>query len=225
MAKASKKVVEAVNRALLASIATGGVAFATKDEAIAAGLSNNPPLVEVNLTVPDPNDANKVAIRVTEAGSAFLVAGANPVVETVVEPTASKFEIFTGAVLPPAKPRGGGFGAGAPKKYPFDEMEVGGFFFVAKSAAVPDPLKTLGSTVSSANLRFAEQIGEKIVTRAKRGKGNKLELDGNGQKIMETKTVPTWKLTRKFEIREVVGGTDYGTWKAPANGVLIARVA
>lgn len=222
----AKKVKESVNRVLLAAIAANPNAYATKDEAISVGLSSNPPLVEVNLTQPDPNDANKVAIRVTEAGSAFLTAGANPVAEAATsEPTASKFEIFTGAVLPPAKPRGGGFGAGAPKKYPFDEMEVDSFFFVAKSAAVPDPLKTLGSTVSSANLRFAEQTGEKTVTRAKRGKGNKLELDANGQKIMETKTVPTWKLTRKFEIRPVDGGVEYGTFKAPATGVLIARVA
>ena len=222
MAKKVKEI--GVNRVLLANIASGTVAFATKDEAIAVGLTNAPPLVEVNLTVPDPNDANKVAIRITEAGAAFLTANATPLAEPTAVESVTKFEIFTGAVLPPAKPRGGGFGAGAPKKYPFDEMPVGGSFFVAKSAAVPDPLKTLGSTVSSANLRFAEKTGEKTVTRAKRGKGNKLELDSNGQKIMETKQVPTWKFTRKFEIREVVGGTDYGSWKAPANGVLIARV-
>lgn len=222
----AKKVKENVNRVLLAAIASGAVQFVTQGEGVAAGWDADPAksLIEVNTTISDPSDSNKKAVRVSEVGAAFLTANVNPVNEVVTEP-ATKFEIFTGAVLPPPKPRGGGFGAGAPKKYPFDEMEVNSFFFVAKSAAVPDPLKTLGSTVSSANLRFAEKTGEKVVTRAKRGKGNKLELDANGQKIMETKTVPVWKLTRKFEIRPVDGGVEYGTFKAPATGVLIARVA
>ena len=85
-------------------------------------------------------------------------------------------------------------------------------------------MKTLGSTISSANIRYADKIGEKEVTRAKRGEKNKLVLDANGQKIMETKAVPEYKFNRKFSIRGVEAGKTYGNWTAEANGALIQRV-
>jgi hypothetical protein len=232
MAKGSKKVVEVgsdVNRAMLAQIASGFIKYVNKDEALSAGLNHNPPLVEVNTGAPNPEDASRVMVRITEAGAAYLTQAANPVNEPVkeVERTVSNFALMTGVVLPPSK-RGTGLrgGAGAPKKYPFDEMEIGHTFFVPVSTTHPDPVKTLGSTVSSANMRFAEETGEtKTVERSKRGKGNKLELDANGNKIVETKTVPVYKFTRKFEIRGVEKGKTYGNWTADSDGALIARTA
>lgn len=222
MAKKSEKVTAEVNRELLAAIASGAVAFATKDEAIAAGIAHAPPFIEANIQMLDPANPSKAMVRITEAGAAFLTAQVNPLNEAPSQ-AAAGFAIITDAVLPPSK-RGSGLHGGAPKKYPFDDLPVGGSFFVAVSAKLPDPVKTLGSTVSSANMRFADKVGEKTVTRAKRGKGNKLELDAAGNKIMETKQVPEYKLTRKFEIRGVTAGTKYGTWEAPANGALIGRV-
>jgi hypothetical protein len=109
--------------------------------------------------------------------------------------------------------------------YPFDSLEVGQSFFVPVSEKHPDPVKTLGSTVSSANMRYAEETGEhKTVNRAKRGEDRKALLDASGNKIMEQVSIPVYKHTRKFSIRGVEAGKSYGSWIAPATGALIARV-
>ena len=223
MAKKSKTIENVVNREMLAQIASGFVSFVNQSEALEAGLNLNPPLIEVNMGAPNSQDASRVAVRITEAGAAYLTQNTNPVNEASnsVE-TTPLFEIMDGVVIPPKRRFSNT--AGAPKIYPFDKLEVGQTFFVPVSAKHPDPVKTLGSTVSSANLRFAEQTGTKSVTRAKRGKGNKLELDAQGQKIMETKEVPVYKFTRRFEIRPIEAGKEYGTLKATANGELIVRV-
>ena len=230
MAKKSKVAEVAapsINRTMLASIASGFIKYVNQTEALAVGLNHNPPLIEVNMGAPNPEDATRVAVRLSEAGMAYLGTNnnmANEVVKT--ETVASNFGLINGAVLPPSKRGTGLKGGGAPKKYPFDDMEVGQSFFVPVSASHPDPVKTLGSTVSSANMRFAEETGEvKSVERSKRGKGNKLELDANGNKIVEVKTVPVYKFTRKFEIRGVEKGKSYGSWVAPENGAMIARTA
>lgn len=207
-----------VNRAFLANIAQGKVRFVSKAEGEVL-LTHNPALIEVNLNQVDPLDSTKVACRVTPEGAAFLTATASPIHE---EKTTMQFEVITDAVLPASK-RGGG-GGGAPMKYPFDKLEVGNSFFVPASAKLPNPLKTLGSTISSANLRYATVTGSKTVTRAKRGVKNKLLLDTNGEKIMETKEVPVHEFHRKFSIRGVEAGKSYGNWVAPADGALIARV-
>jgi hypothetical protein len=131
--------------------------------------------------------------------------------------------VISGAVLPASK-RGSGLGGGAPVKYPFDKLEVGGSFFVPISEKLPNPVKTLGSTVSSANMRYAKETGEtKEVERAKRGVKNKLVLDANGNKIIEKKIVPVYSFERKFEIRGVEAGKVCGSWTAPATGALIQR--
>ena len=231
MAKKGKVVEVAsdpVNRAMLTQIASGFIKFVNQDEALAVGLTHNPPLIEVNMGAPNPVDMSRVAVRLTEAGEVYL-SGASQVNGLIKEVVASNggFALMTGVALPPSK-RGTGLrgGAGAPKKYPFDDMEVGHTFFVPVSVTHPDPVKTLGSTVSSANMRFAEDTGEtKVVERSKRGPGNKLELDASGNKIIEKKEVPVYKFTRKFEIRGVEAGKEYGPWKAPSDGALIARTA
>ena len=193
--------------------------YVNKEEAIAAGLDNKPPYVEVNIHQANPVDASRVAVRITEAGHSFLQGGAIAN-ETPKAVNGVGFEVFTGAVLPPSN-RGFALGGGAPIKYPFDQLEVGSSFFVPVSEKLPNPVKTLGSTVSSANMRYAQETGDfKQIKRSKRGK---LELDANGNKIMETKQVPVYKFTRKFEMRGVEKGKAYGSWVAPADGALIAR--
>ncbi len=210
-----------IDRGLLANIAQEKVQFVSKSEGEAL-LMHVPPLIEVNLAMTDPTDVTKVRCRITSAGASFLTNHVNPLNEVKETPVVSNFGIIDGAVLPVSK-RGGG-GGGAPIKYPFDQIQVGQSFFVPATAKLPNPLKTLGSTISSANIRYADKIGEKEVTRAKRGEKNKLVLDANGQKIMETKTVPEYKFNRKFSIRGVEAGKSYGNWTAEASGALIQRV-
>jgi hypothetical protein len=209
-----------VNLQLLSEIALGKVRYVAKTPDAEVLLLHNPPLIEINIHEPDPSDKSKVACRVTTAGAALLTANQNPVIEKVENKMS--YEIIDDAELPPIK-RGGG-GGGAPTKYPFDQLEVGKSFFVPATAKLPNPLKTLGSTISSANHRYAKVTGEKVVERSKRGARNKLVLDANGNKIMETKNVPTYEFTRKFTIRGVKAGVEYGKWVAPADGALIARV-
>jgi len=218
MAKKGKVVESAVNRELLAAIASGQVTHVNHAQAMEAGLGLQPALIDCAPVDPATGTAQ---VRINEAGAAYLANGnAAPVAES-----ASNYELISGIELPASKRGAGLRGGGAPTKYPFEKMEVGQSFFVPVSAKHPDPVKTLGSTVSSAKLRFAEVVGQKSVTRAKRGKGNKLELDAAGNKIMETKQVDVRKFTRNFEIRPVEAGKSYGGWTAPANGAVIARTA
>ncbi len=205
---------------LLSEIALGKVRYVAQTQDAETLLMHNPPLIEINIHDPDPSDKARVACRVTTEGAALLTAHQNPVSEKVNN---AMYEIIEDVELPPIKRGGGG---GAPTKYPFDKLEVGKMgFFVPATPKLPDPLKTLGSTVSSANHRYAIIIGEKEVERSKRGQRNRLVLDANGNKIMEMKTVPVYQFTRKFTIRGVKAGVSYGNWVAPADGALIARVA
>lgn len=219
---AAKKKVTGVNMELLKAvaltIASGQVFYISKDEADPL-LANAPALIQVNTDANAIKDG-KAPAQLTEAGQAMVTASAN----TPAAATETNFTIITNAV-PPASKRGSGLrGGGAPKKYPFDQLEVGGSFFVPADAKHPDPVKTLGSAVSSANMRYAEKTGNtKTVTRTKRGEGNKAILNTDGSKARETKTVDEYKFTRKFQIRPVEAGVAYGTWIAPATGALITR--
>lgn len=171
-------------------------------------------------------DTSKVAdgkapARITVAGATYLNGSNGATAQASVQ--ASPFQVFKGAVLPASKRGSGLKGGGAPKQYPFDTMEVGDNFFVPVSAKHPNPVKQLGSTVSSANLRYAEVIGTEMKTRNKRGKKNKLVLDAAGNPIPEQVESKKYKYTRRWAIRPVVAGVVYGGWTADANGALIQR--
>lgn len=217
MTAAKKKIEVSVNMALLHAIGSGQVTHVTQDEAMSAGMTLAPPLIEVDTSaVVD----GKAAVRLSEAGKVMLH---QPIAQPADAPSASPYAIISNATLPASK-RGNRGGGGAPKKYPFDTLEVGASFFVAATEKVPDPVKKLGSTVSSANMRFAEPTGEsKPVERTKRGPGNKAVKDAAGNNIRETVVRPVLKQTRKFAIRPVTAGEKYGEWVAPADGALIGR--
>jgi hypothetical protein len=199
--------------------APNGVVYVTQAEAVPfMPPTSDPALIEVNTTMLDPNDPSKAAARLSEAGKAMVNGAVAAVSEA--KPT---FGIITGAALPPSKR--GNRGGGAKAIYPFDSLEVGQSFFVPVSAKYPDPAKKLGSTVSAQNAKYAVETGEtKQVERTKRGAGNRAVLDAAGNKVKETVTVKATKLTRKFSIRPVKEGETYGTWVAPGDGALIARV-
>lgn len=224
-AKSAPVADDGVDKVLLNKIASGEVTTVDQAMAFAAGLKYQPQpdgsfnaLIEVGGV--DIN-TGRAPVRISEAGKAYLNGGA--AVAASPEGTTETFELITNAI-PPASKRGN-TGGGAPVKYPFDKMELGSSFFVGVSTKLPNPVKTLGSTVSSANMRYATETGQtKQVERAKRD-GKKAALDANGAKIMETKTVPIYKFERKFSIRPVKAGIVYGGWTAPADGALITRVA
>ena len=175
-------------------------------------------LIEVNIQV--KNEQGQVLARSTDAGKAKVAAGDQP------KATGTHAVIVTGAVLPPAKARGNRTGSGAPTKYPFADLEVGGMFFSPNSDhAKGDAVKALGSTVSAQNDKYAEPTGEmKTVTRAVRDKQTKKAvLNADGSKQTETVQLPVKKYNRKFTIRPVIGGQTYGSWVAPSDGALVAR--
>ena len=186
--------------------------------------SHNPPLVEVNTAMVDPEDNTKFATRATPHAEVHLASLAAAPAAAAGETSAPKFEILTGATLPPSKKRGGS-SAGAPTIYPFADLPIGGSFFVPGTEKHPDPVKTLGSTVSAQNRKYAIETGQfKTVTRAKRDEKNKALLDAAGNKITETVSLPVLKYERKFVIRGVKAGEVYGAFTAPVDGALIFRV-
>lgn len=225
MAKATKVKNMGINVALLTAIAdaTKIGSFVFVSAADGSPLLELPtPLIEVNTGMIDPNDASKAAARITQAGLDFL-ANPAPAAAPVAPEPATGFEIVSGAVLPPSKR--GNTGGGAPVKYPFDNLQIGQGFFVPKSVKHPDPVKTLGSTVSSANMRYAVETGElKTVNRTKRGEKNKAVLDAAGNKIKESVQVQVYKYDRKFSIRAMSAGQVYGNYTAPADGAFIMRI-
>ena len=216
MAKKSTalKTVESVDVELLKQIASGHVQHIDRDHAMPL-LQHQPPLIECGAV---DMASGMAPCRLSEAGTHYLNGGS-------VAATKTEYGIITNATLPPSRRGQNLGGGGAPVKYPFDQLEVGGSFFVPATEKRPDPLKVLGATVSSANMRYAVETGDmRTVTRAKRGEKNRAIRDEDGAKIMETKQVPVYNFTRKFEIRGVEAGKSYGAWVAPANGVLIGRV-
>lgn len=217
---AAKKKVDGINSDLLKAIHAGHVTHVSKDEATLAGLEVNPPLIEVN-TDPAAIVDGKAPVRLSEAGHKHVASLATAPAAVV---STSQFAIMSGVVLPESKRGNRGGGAGAPKKYPFDALEVGQTFFVPATAADPDPVKKLGSTISSANMRYAEKTGQtKVVERTKRGPGNKAVVGEDGKNVRETKTVDEYKFTRKFAIRPITKGQKLGDWVAETDGALIGR--
>ena len=215
-----------INKELLAHVVratdSNQVVYLSADEGGALA-AHNPPLIEVNTAMLDAE--GKAAVRATQAAKMFLNGFGQHQEATTVE--TPKYALITDAILPPAKKRGNQSGSGAPTKYPFAEMPVGGSFFSANSEhAKGDAVKALGSSVSSQNRKYATETGElKTVNRAVRDKQtHKAVLNADGTKIMETVDLAVLEYHRKFTIRPVVKGEKYGNWLAPSDGAVIGRV-
>lgn len=211
-------------RKIADSTATGALVYVGKDDGQPL-IGHNPPLISVDASQHDPNDGSKIAAHLTDAGAAYLASHNGH-----AKPATHMFAIETGIVLPKSK-RGGG-GGGAPTKYPFETMEVGSSFFVANTDVNKgDAVKTLASAAGSANQRYSEdviengQVKTKTVTRVKRDNKNKAVKDAQGNNVKETVTIHEKKATRKFVVRPVKGGVQYGSWTAPADGAIVQRVA
>lgn len=215
-------------RKIGAATAAGQLFYVSQAEGLPL-IQHNPALIAVDMAKVDPSDASKVSAILTEAGARMAAQADAPAAQAAPAAAqtapASKPAILTGFVAPKLK-RGGGGGAGAPTKYPFDGLEVGQFFFIADSAVEKgDAFKTLSSAVGSANQRYMEETGAvKEVERAKRGKDNKAIKGPDGKNVMEKVTLPVKRSLRKFIARKVEANVKYGDWTAPANGAAVQRV-
>lgn len=189
--KGAKKVVEKLSLAAVVNCGGVGYIFSFPDEhaeLLAAGF------VQVNADLKDENGA--IATAATQAGIDFVKAqeiGSSTKTEGVEAVTAPVQN--TGFVIEDniAIPEGGRRGGGKPSAYPFDQLQVGQSFFVPATTERPDPAKTLNSTVSSANNRFAVVDPSGAMRPVTRGpnKGT---------------SVPVMQYTRKFVIKAVEGG-------------------
>lgn len=185
-------------------------------------LAHVPPLIEVNLEVKNPADGSEVICRALPAAKDYLAAHSGDAGKST-----GNYKIMTDIKLPEQKRRGNTSGSGAPTKYPFADMPVGGVFFSGNSEHNKgDAVKALGSTVSAQNDKYSKPTGQmKEVTRAVRDKvTKKAKLDEAGNKVTETVQLPIKEYERKFTIRPVPAGYQSGDWTAPEAGALVARI-
>lgn len=207
-----------VNMSLLAAIAAGTVTHVSKADGLPL-VSNQPPLIDVNTN--DIDASGNAAVRLTDAGKALINKSGNKPAATADHPIYA----IIGGFIPPAKVRKGRGGGGAKTIYPWATLDVGGSFFVAVSTDKPDPVKSMTSAVSSANMKYSEEVGEpkpKMVN--KRVDGKIVEgTDGKPEKV-EVMRRDRQQL-RKFEVYPVTKGTAYGDWMAESDGAMVVRVS
>jgi len=190
----------ALNMVALAAIVEAGEGGTYGTEADLRPLSDAG-FVEVN---PDnTNEAGEFAVRATAAGIAKVAETAAPA------PVASKSnfavadvpaDIMTAANEKRRATRGGG------EKYPFDALEVGKGFFVEATAKMPEPAKSLASTVSSATSRYAEETEETKMVNVKtyqKDEDGKRVKDAEGHFVVESEEEvekPVMANTRVFKL-------------------------
>lgn len=177
----SKAALSALATLLTASDSEAGFGYVASKEATALEERG---LAELNREMVD---GDAIAARITDKGRELANAGqeaAKPKPEVVVG------SVVAGVEMPAAKRAPGG----RQGKFPFDKLEVGQSFFVANVQGAEKPMsKTMASTVSTANARYAEEIpGE---TRKNRRTGE---------------DVPATRQLRKFELRHVEDGGPWG---------------
>ncbi|MBL1375594.1 DUF7303 family protein, partial [Acinetobacter baumannii] len=161
-------------------------------------------LVEVNSEITD--GVGHIGARSTAQGAAYLTQPKEniemdaPQTAQTLAPAASKFVIANVAI--PTPKRGGGRKAGT--QYPFDELEIGQSFFVPATEAKPEPVKSLASTVTSANERYSE------------------EIPGQTRINKKGREVPAKRQLRQFVVRSIEDGAP---WNHPGvRGAAVFRV-
>jgi len=151
-------------------------------------------LVAIREDLKDGKGANLTfGIRATEAGKrVFMELSGGPAVTVqapagAVEQGKRSFVIDRGMPVPRIKRRD------SETSYPFDKLEVGDNFHVPATEEVPTPAKSLASSVTQANRRFAKEIP---------GTHRSKDITRKG-KLYPGKDIPNYELTRKFIVREV----------------------
>jgi hypothetical protein len=160
-------------------------------------------LVEINDQMKDA--AGNVAVRASDAGlQAWNAAhggaqGAqNPAgsVASTVKPEGKRARLEIDADVP--MPTGSAVRAARESIYPFDALEIGKSFHVAKTEEMPNPEKALGSSVSAAKRKFSVPLAGTHKTR--------------------TGEVPNYTLTRNFKMVRVTKDDPRG------EGIRVYRV-
>lgn len=216
---ASKKEKSVVNVTLLSAINEG--ARVGKNPETVALLNHNPPLITVDAK--DLDASGNAKAWLTDAGRAALPKS-NGAKQDAARSETPQYAIIPNAIFVAAEKKRGGRGGGAPVIYPWATMEVGSTFFVGISQK-ENPFKSMQSAVSSANMKYSEEVGEpKERVRTKRGPGNRAVVDANGDQVKETVMKRDRQQLRKFDLRQVKKGDKFGEWNAPENGVLVGRV-
>lgn len=180
--KGAKKVVEKLDLAAIVNCGEPGYIFSFPDEhaeLLAAGY------VQVNPELKDENGA--IATAATQAGIDFIKNNGD-----VAPKEGRKMDAFVidYGIIPETKRSAGG----RYTVYPFDQLPAPSDagcanFFVPATEDKPDPVKSLASTVSSANARFAtpDPSGKtRVITRGPNKGG----------------VVPAVVYSRKFKITE-----------------------
>lgn len=146
----------------VAAVNAGTVAYA--DPALSGNLVNWY-LVEINPNMVHPEKPNLIAHRATQIGIAFegnlAAAAAHKLAEvptTVKAPmqpaSASEIQVGNSGFVPPRRAaRSLKVGKGI---YPFEQIPLGGYFFVPSTPERPDPKKSMASAISNANKRFED---------------------------------------------------------------------
>lgn len=204
---------------LLALIAASeaGYLMLTKNEG-AAIVNDGFAVVDTSLV-----EGDTAAVRLTEAGTAELAKGNAPETAPAAAPKAKTvIEIDNDVPLPTGIVR-----RSRESIYPFDKLEIGGSFHVAKTADNDDPASKLGSSVSGANAKFSEVIeGEfedyTAKTYKKTDDGKDFVKDADGKRVVaseEKKQRPKTRQTRLFVCKTVDASDPKG------EGARVWRVA
>ena len=222
----------AANLAALAYIVAAGEGGTFAPLAEVRQLADHKPaLVEINEGATDDN--GNVAVRATAEGISH--SATNDTTETASAPAAkSSFEVMgvPADIMQAAKERRRS-SRGAGEKYPFDSLEVGKGFFVAATEKMPEPAKSLASTVSSAIARYTVEAKDEtgfVIMETVTVKDYQLGEDGKRVKDADGHWIVTGErkerrakteATRQFRIVPVDADIEKGT---PA-GVWIVRTA
>lgn len=157
---------ERLQRAVEGNVSSQQYIYGTKAEYKALADAG---LVLFNDTI---KDGNRVAVKASDAGIAAFNAAAGGGTSTQnpagVVATTAAFKITKGIELPAIRRR---VGEATGSRYPFDTMEVGDSFHVPKSEDMPNPAKSLASSVTAANRRFST----KAEGTHKTPKGNEIQ--------------------------------------------------
>jgi hypothetical protein len=120
-------------------------------------------------------DKATIQVRATTAGVQAVTA-APPIVDVVRAPIVKgNFQIESGMPVPEIR-RGGD----RTNAYPFEQLEIGQSFFVPNTVEVPNPAKTLGSTVSSATRRYKTENPPRVFTI----RGNEKGKGADGSEVL-----------------------------------------
>lgn len=203
MARGSKKGAPSASVAshpsLMSAIAAATIAGGAVYTSEADRATLNPAFIETNTSMVDAE--GKMATRASAAG----LASVQPATPAAANGEAAKRVVSAIVNTPIPRPAKSKRGGHIKPIYPFDALEVNGSFFVPANAEMPNPAKSLASSVSSATRRYAV---EDLDTNAQK----QYEVVQEKQEDGTVKAVNRVKMkkTRQFEVFPMEDGAPWG---------------